>query len=126
MRTPNPYVAGHGTEEDDMAQMTETHAKQRELRNVKTLVALAVGSALIAALAGLVLLIVAPEEGSSTEGVLGVAAAVGGLATAGFAIAAAIYAQIKDLWQYAPVWVRVLAWALIAFAVITTIWSWIT
>lgn len=109
-----------------MAQMTETQADQRELRNVKTLLGLAIGSALIAALSGLALLIVAPEEGSTTEAALGIAAAIGGLATAGFAIAAAIYAQIRNLWQYAPVWVRVLAWALIAFAVITTIWNWIT
>ena len=120
------YVVGDGNEEDDMAQMTATHAKQRELRNVKTLVGLAIGSMFIAALAGLALLIVAPEEGSATEGALGVAAAVGGLATAGFAIAAAIYAQVKNLWQLAPAWVRVLAWALIAFAVATTVWSWIT
>ena len=109
-----------------MAQMTETQAEQRELRNVKTLIGLAIGSALIAALAGLALLIVAPEEGSATEGAIGVTAAVGGLATAGFSIAAAIYSQIKKLLQYAPVWVRVLAWVLIAFAVITTIWNWIT
>jgi hypothetical protein len=125
-RTPIPYVAGNEIEEYDMAQMTATPTNQHELRNVKTLIGLAVGSALMAALAGFVLLIVAPEEGSSIEGALGIAAAVGGIATAGFAIAAAIYAQIKNLWQYAPVRVRVLAWVLIAYATITTIWNWIT
>ena len=80
----------------------------------------------MAALAGITLLIAAPEAGSVTEGALSIAAFVGGISTAGFAIAAAIYAQIKNLWHYAPVWVRVLAWVLIAYAVTTTIWNWIT
>ena len=108
-----------------MAQMTAAHPDQRELRNVKTLLSLAIVSTLVAVVAGLVVLIVSPEKGSAAEGALGITAAIGGLATAGFAVAAAIYAQIKNLWQYAPIWVRVLAWALIAFAVITTVWNWI-
>jgi hypothetical protein len=109
-----------------MAQTTAAHPKQRELRNVKTLLSLAIVSALIAAVAGLVFLIVSPEKDSVAEGALGITAASGGFATAGFAVAAAIYAQIKNLWQYAPMWVRVFAWAVIAFAVITTVWNWIT
>jgi predicted metal-binding membrane protein len=108
-----------------MAQTTAAHPKQRELRNVKTLLSLAIVSALIAAVAGLVFLIVSPEKDSVAEGALGITAASGGFATAGFAVAA-IYAQIKNLWQYAPMWVRVFAWAVIAFAVITTVWNWIT
>ena len=109
-----------------MSQMTATHPEQRELRNVRTLLSLAIVSALIAAVAGLVLLITSPESGSTIEAALGVTAAIGGLATAGFAVTAAVYAQVKNLWQYAPTWLRILAWALIAFAVITTVWSWIT
>ena len=109
-----------------MAQITTTQPKQRELRNLKTLLGLAIVSALVAAVAGLVLLIVAPEEGSAAEGALAIAAAIGGISTAGFAIAAAVYAQIKNLWRFAPVWVRVLAWVLIIYAVVTTVWNWIT
>jgi len=109
-----------------MAQITATHPEQRELRNVKTLLGLAIVSALVAAVAGLVLLVVAPEEGSTTEGALATAAAIGGLSTAAFAITAAVYAQIKNLWRFAPVWVRVLAWVLIIYAVVTTVWNWIT
>ena len=108
-----------------MTQTTAAHPKQRELRNVKILLVLAIVSALVAAVAGLVFLIVSPEKDSTAGGALGITAALAGLATAGFTIAAAIYAQIKNLWQYAPIWVRVLAWALIAFAVITTVWNWI-
>lgn len=109
-----------------MAQITSTHPEQRELRNAKTLLGLAIVSALVAAVAGLVLLIVAPEEGSAAEGALAITAAIGGLSTAVFAIAAAVYAQIKNLWRFAPVWVRVLAWMLVIYAVATTLWNWIT
>ena len=109
-----------------MAQITTPHPEHRELRNVKTLIGLAIFSALVAAVAGLVLLIVAPEEGSVAEGTLAIAAAIGGVSTAGFSIAAAVYAQIKNLWRFAPVWVRVLAWVLIIYAVATTVWNWIT
>jgi hypothetical protein len=125
-RTPVPYVAVNRIEDEDMAQITTAQPDQRELRNVKVLASLAVVSTLVAACAGLVLLIVSPEAGSAAEGALSIAAAIGGLATAGFAIAAAVYAQVKNLWQYAPMWVRVLAWMLIAYAVIMTVWNWIT
>jgi hypothetical protein len=39
---------------------------------------------------------------------------------------ARLLAQIKNLWRFAPVWVRVLAWVLIIYAVVTTVWNWIT
>ena len=109
-----------------MTQMTTTHPDQAQLRNVKTLVGLAVVAALVAAGAGITLLVVAPESGSTAEATLSIAAAIAGISVAGFAIAAAVYAQITNLWQYAPVWVRVLAWVLIAFAVISTVRNWIT
>jgi hypothetical protein len=109
-----------------MAETTTAHPDQRQLRNVKTLVGLAVVSALVAAGSGLALLILAPESGSTAEATLSIAAAIAGISVAGFAIAAAVYAQITNLWQYAPVWVRVLGWVLIAYAVITTVRNWIT
>lgn len=105
-----------------MAQMTDIQPRQRDLRNVKLLMGLAIGFALAAAAAGLILVVTTPESGSTTEATLGVIAAVSGLATAGFAIGAAIYAQVKNLWQYAPMWIRVAAWGLIAFAIVTSLW----
>lgn len=93
---------------------------------VKVLIGLAVLAAIIAASAGMVLLVAAPEPGSTTEGILGFTAAASGMATAVFAGAAAIYAQIRNLWQFAPPWVRAGAWALIVFAVISSLWSSIT
>lgn len=108
-----------------MTHITSTVPDQSELRNVKMLTALALIAALVAALAGIVLLTTSPESGSTAEGALGLTAAIAGLSTAGFAIAAAVYAQVKNLWQYAPAWVRVAAWVLIGFAVATAIWGWI-
>ena len=67
-----------------------------------------------------VLLIVEPESGSTTEGVLGVTAAIAGLAAGVPAIAAAIYAQAKNLWNYVPSWVRGLVWTFVVLGIITT------
>lgn len=99
----------------------ETQAPNAELRNLKIIIGLAVGSALIAALAGLTLTAGGPAPGSDAEAALGFTAAITGLATAGFAIAAAVYAQIKNLWRYAPAWIRRTLWALIAVAITMTV-----
>lgn len=109
-----------------MTQADTSRTHQRELATVRALIGLAILSTMAAALAGLTLIIARPESGSALEGALGLTAAAGGLATAAFAAGAAIYAQVKDLWQYAPVWLRLAAWALIAVAVATTLWSWLT
>ena len=68
---------------------------QRAIRVGKTLAGLAILAALIAAVAG--------------------------LSTAVFAVAALIYAQVKNLWQNAPSWVRVAAWAALAAAALFSI-----
>ena len=93
----------------------------KTLRTLWILVGLAVGTTLIAAVAGLVLWVGDIESGSDLESGLGFTAAISGLATALSWGASAIYAQIKGLWNYAPTWVRVAAWVVIAAVVILAI-----
>ncbi len=109
-----------------MRQLADTTAPAREMRNLRVLLGLAVASTLVAVLAGVVLLVASPDPGSTTEDVFGITAAVSGLATAGIVIAAFIYAQAKNLWQYAPTWIRIAFWAVAAYAIATTLWNWIT
>ena len=108
-----------------MGQMTDSHPQERELRTAKLLLSLALVAVAIAAAAGLILIATDPASGSTLEGALGLTAAIAGLSTAGFAIAAAIYAQVKDLWRYAPTWFRVAAWAVIIVGLVITVWNWI-
>ena len=96
---------------------------QRGLRNVKLLLGLAIGAVLIAVLAGLALLVFEPAEGSTAEATLGFTAAVSGLAVAGFAIAAAVYAQVKNLWRFAPTPIRVVLWVFIGVGIAITLWN---
>lgn len=91
-------------------------ADQRALRIAKFLGGLAILAALIAAVSGIVLLVAGPESGSTLESTLGFIAAAAGVSTAVFAVAALIYAQAKNLWQYAPSWVRVAAWVILGAA----------
>ena len=107
--------------------MTQTIQRPgRDIIVAKSLIALAVLGALTAVAAGLVLIIATPESGSSAEGARGFTAAAGGMSAAVFAGAAAIYAQIRNLWQYAPGWVRVAAWSVLAFAILSGLWRSIT
>ena len=69
--------------------------------------------ALAASLAGVLLWILDPADGSTTEAALGLTAAISGLATGAIFGAAAIYAQVKNLWRFAPVWFRYLSWAVL-------------
>ena len=87
---------------------------QREVRVAKTLIGLAILAALTAATAGLVLLIADPTSGSTLESTLGFTAAGAGLGTAAFAISALIYAQVKNLWEIVPIWIRTAAWVVLA------------
>jgi hypothetical protein len=104
--------------------LTDTRAPEdaRQLRNFKALIGLAILTTMIAALAGLLLFLIDPSDGSTTEKVLGLTAATSGIATGALAIAAAIYAQVKNLWRYVPTWGRAAAWVLIISAVA---YSWI-
>lgn len=94
---------------------------QRPMRVAKTLAGLAVVAAAIAAIGGVVLWITNPDSGSTLESRLGFTAAAAGLSTAVFAVAALIYAQVKNLWRYAPSWLRVAAWMALAASVILSI-----
>ena len=82
------------------------------------LVWLAIATTLAATAAGVLLLIWDPGQGSTGESVLSVTAAIAGLLTALLAGAAAIYAQVKNLWRFVPTWGRVAAWVVIGAAVI--------
>lgn len=104
-----------------MERATVSTAAEPELRRLKILVGLAIASLLTAVLAGIVLLAASPADGSTIEGALGLTAAAAGLSTAGFSIAAAIYAQVKGLWRYAPNWIRQTLWVVIALAITATV-----
>lgn len=114
------------TKEDIMAHVMRTQAETSELRTVRLLIGIAIVAALVAAAAGLILVIASPESGSTAEATLGLTAAISGLTSAGFAIGAAIYAQVKNLWRHAPVWVRAAAWVVIAVVIGMTVWNLIT
>ena len=100
-----------------------TPTDERDLRRFWILVALASAGTLVAAVAGLVLGIADPDDGSTGDGLFRGIAAVGGL-SAGFLFgAAAVWAQIKNLWRFAPQWFRYLAWGVLAVVAITAIVS---
>ena len=107
-------------------QMTQTGPDPTALRGVKVLIGLAIFAVLVAVSCGVILLVAEPASGSTAESVLGITAAVSGLSVAVLAISAAIYAQVKDLWRYAPMWIRVATWVLIAVGLTRTIWSWVS
>ena len=70
------------------------------------------------------LVVVEPADGSTLEGVFGITAAAAGLSVGLFAVIATIYASVKDLWRFAPNWIRVLFWAVIVIGLIRTVLSW--
>lgn len=100
-----------------------TAVDEQSTGRLKMLIWLAVAGVVVAAGAGLILLVAAPEAGSGVEATLGLSAAVGGLAAAGFSIAAAIYAQVKGLWRLAPMPIKVVLWILVAVGIGITLWS---
>ena len=108
-----------GRRREDAINTDRTANGERELRLFWTIVALASAAAGVSVLAGVALWIADPAEGTTPEGVLGLTAAVSGLLTGALFGAAAIYAQIKNLWRFAPRWFRYTAWAvLIAVAIV--------
>ena len=98
----------------------------RSLGRLKVLVWLAVAALAIAVLAGVLLLAIDPVSGSSSEAALGITAAIAGISTGVLVIVALIYAQVKNLWQYAPTGIRVALWVLIAIGVAVTLWNMIS
>ena len=107
-----------------MSDIARTPDDERKLRVVRLFIYLGVLCVLIAAGAGLVLLVADPEPGSTSEATLGITAAIAGLGTALFAGIAAIYAQSNNLWRYAPPWFRSMIMAIVIVGLIVSIVSW--
>ena len=97
----------------------------RKLGVVRLLIYIAILCVAVATIAGLWLLIAAPEEGSTTEAALGLTAAISGLGVALFAGLAAIYAQINNLWQYAAMWFRTAVMVIVIIGIVFAIYSWL-
>jgi len=106
-----------------MDSESRTAGDERSLQIFWILIGVAVVTALAASLAGVLIWLIDPADGSSTEAALGLTAAVSGLSTGALFGAAAIYAQIKNLWRFAPSWFRYLAWAVLAVAFVIGIVS---
>ncbi len=100
-----------------------TASEERQLRRFWTIIALAGVAAGTAAAVGVALWIADPTAGTTPEEVLGLIAAVSGLLTGALFGAAAIYAQVKNLWRFAPMWFRYTAWAVLAVIAVVAIVS---
>ena len=96
---------------------------QRSLKRFWIVIALAVVATLIAAIAGVVLAIADPDDGTAPKAAFDLAAAIGGLSAGALFGAAAIYAQVKNLWRFAPKWFRYLSWAILAAFFLTALIS---
>ncbi len=101
----------------------KTANDERELRRFWIIVTLAAAAAGFSALAGVALWIADPAEGTAPEGSLGLVAAVGGLLSGALFGVAAIYAQVKNLWRFAPRWFRYTSWAILIVVAIVAIVS---
>lgn len=103
------------------AQIPVDEADAPAFQTLMRIAGAAIATLSVALLAGLILLVVEPVSGSTTEGALGITAAIAGLATGALAIAAAIYAQVRNLWKYVPTWIRGLVWTFVVLGIITTV-----
>jgi hypothetical protein len=106
-----------------MTSHISTTDHSTSLDRLKLLAWLSMASLVLSITAGALLVVLEPRSGSTTEAVLGVAAAVGGIATGVFVIAALIYAQIKNLWRLAPIGIRIVLWVFIAVGAAFTVWN---
>jgi hypothetical protein len=107
----------------DQTSTPRTDADERDLHRFWVLVALASAATIVAALAGLVLGLANPDDGSTGDGLFRTVAAAGGLAAGALFGAAAIWAQVKNLWRFAPQWFRYLAWGVLAAVVVAALAS---
>ena len=106
-----------------MTATDRTEIDGRDLGRFWILIALACTGTVVAAVAGLVLGIADPDDGSTGDGLFRTLAAVGGLSAGALFGAAAIWAQIKNLWRFAPRWFRYIAWGFLAIVAIAGILS---
>ena len=109
--------------ESTMTTTDRTETDERDLGRFWILIALACAGTVVAAAAGLVLGIADPDDGSTGDGLFRTIAAVGGLSAGALFGAAAIWAQVKNLWRFAPRWFRYIAWGVLAIVAIAGILS---
>ncbi len=100
-----------------------TATEEAQLRRFWMIVAVGGVAAGIAAAAGVAVWIADPAEGTTPEEALGLIAAVSGLLTGALFGAAAIYAQVKNLWRFAPMWFRYTSWVVLAVIAVVAIVS---
>ena len=100
--------------DETMQQETPSENDRRDLRVLWALLSLAAVGLLICAIAGLILVIGDPVAESTSDDMLRAVTAASGLAVGVLAGAAAIYAQVKNLWRFAPSWFRYSTWAVLA------------
>ena len=106
-----------------MTRDSSSASDAQSLSRLRLIVWLAVASVTVSVLAGVLLLILDPDTGSSTEATLGIAAAIGGISAGVLVIVALIYAQVKNLWRLAPLGIRIVLWVFIAIGVAFTMWN---
>jgi hypothetical protein len=106
-----------------MTDIVRTESDERDLGRFWALVAFGAAATFVAAMAGLVLGVADPDDGSTGHDLFRTHAAVGGLAAGALFGAAAIWAQVKNLWRFAPQWFRYLAWGVMAVVVIAALGS---
>ncbi|MGI9529416.1 MAG: hypothetical protein ACR2NG_06865 [Acidimicrobiia bacterium] len=103
--------------------LERTTSDEKAMRTAVALFSAAFIALIIAALAGVVLVVTEPDAGSTAEAALGITAAISGLAVAGFVIGGLIYVQVKNLWRLMPTWLRTGAWIAIGIGVAITVWN---
>ena len=91
---------------------------------LRILVSLALLATAVATVAGIWFWAADPAEGTGLYNTLGPVAAFSGLAAGALFIAAAIWAQAKDLWTYLPSWVRVGVMAMVLAGIVASVVSW--
>ena len=104
-----------------MTTALKTPEDIRGMRTLRWMLGAAGLGFVLAFTAGLILQTGEIEAGSTTEAVLGIGAAVSGLSVAAFLIGAAIYAQVKNLWRFAPAVVRTVFLAVLTISVLISI-----
>ncbi len=105
--------------------MTTYATPPAAMGTLRRLVSLGVLATAVAAIAGIWFWVADPAEGTGLYDTLGPVAAFSGLAAGGLFIAAAVWAQAKDLWRYLPSWIRLAVMALVVIGAISSIVSWV-
>ena len=100
--------------------MNTVAAPPSAMKTLRTLAALALVATTVALVSGLWLWLADPVDGSTLSDRLGGTAAFSGIAAGLLFGAAAIWAQVKNLWEFVPRWIRV---AVLGFVVVAAIYG---